>query len=86
MKKSYNIWIYTPPFEYSDARYECLDCQYKQVKRNYLGQWKDGQKNGRGAEIVGQIVREGYWKANHFIGKRRQLDEQTVNTWDTKGA
>jgi hypothetical protein len=39
----------------------------------------DGKKNGRGTEIErlvggemdGLVVREGYWKDNQIVGKRR---------------
>jgi len=31
----------------------------------------DGKKNGRGAEVGREVVREGYWKDNQFVGKRR---------------
>lgn len=81
--KAFYLWKSAPVFEFSDDALECYDCEYRtgaqdaSGKNFYLGQWKDGKKNGRGTEIVnfGVSIVSGYYKDDELVetGQRQIL-------------
>jgi len=72
----FNRWISLPDFVYNDSTAECNDCPYQPAIKDsdsdiYLGQWRENERQGRGAEVdltYATQIYEGYWKAGLMDG------------------
>ena len=63
----FEVWARQHPFKFDKLEFECLDdCKFKEVKGGedkYLGQWKEGEREGRGALILSKgSMYEGYFR------------------------
>jgi len=67
------------PFSYDDMKYPTEGCEYQPPKEIesqsiYIGQWKNGKKQGKGKQIcVDGSLYEGYWLNNQPHGKGRMI-------------